>query len=162
MFDEGEHLLIVYRTWSSNCSICQAIIRFGRHLGPAWHILPRSRVFSFSHLGASIHFVTLVHRWNVGDFLFTKGLFIAFLAVFNWVFFFIQKKFHSKIIGYVDIMLTMRSTLCICFYDSSKISLHQADLILLQITSFRFKSYLQRCICFSLSPFLKNVQEVEQ
>ena len=28
VFNEGEHLLIVYRTWSSNCSICQEISRF--------------------------------------------------------------------------------------------------------------------------------------
>ena len=30
--------------------------------------------------------------------------------------FFIQENFHSKIIGCVDIMLTMRSAHCICFY----------------------------------------------
>ena len=49
-------------------------------------------------------------------------------------------KFHSKIIGYVDIMLTMRSAHCICFYGQSvKISfIHRPYLILLQITSFRF------------------------
>ena len=82
-FDEGERLQFVYRTQGSNRSVCHAISRFGRHLGPAWHILPRSHVFSFSHPGAGIYFVTLVHRWNVGDFLFTTGLFIVFLAVFN-------------------------------------------------------------------------------
>ena len=27
---------------------------------------------------------------------------------------------------------------------------------------FEFKSYWQHCICFCLSPFLKNIQEVEQ
>ena len=37
-------------------------MRFGRHLGPAWHILPRSHVFSFSRAGAGIYFVTLVRR----------------------------------------------------------------------------------------------------
>ena len=61
-FDEGERLLFVYRTQSSNCSVCHAISRFGRHLGPAWHTLPRSYVFSFSHPGAGIYFVTLLHR----------------------------------------------------------------------------------------------------
>ena len=46
-FDEGERLLFVYLTRSSNRSVCHAISRFGRHLGPAWHTLPRSHVFSF-------------------------------------------------------------------------------------------------------------------
>ena len=46
---KGEHLLFVYCTWSSNRSVCHAISRFGRHLGPAWHTVPRSHVFSFSH-----------------------------------------------------------------------------------------------------------------
>ena len=32
-------------------------------------------------------FVTLVHRWNIGDSLCTSGLFIVFLAVFTSVFF---------------------------------------------------------------------------
>ena len=82
-FEEGECLPFVYCTRSSNHSVCHAISRFGRHLGPAWHTLPRSHVFSFSRPGAGIYFVTLVHRRNVGDFLFTTGLFIVFLAVFN-------------------------------------------------------------------------------
>ena len=60
--------LFAYRTWSSKRSICQAISRFWRHLGPAWHILPRSHVFSFSHPRAGIYFVTLVRsqmqRWR--------------------------------------------------------------------------------------------------
>ena len=62
-FDEGERILFesfAHRTCSSQRSICQAISRFGRHLGPAWHILPRSHVFSFSHPRAGIYFVTLV------------------------------------------------------------------------------------------------------
>ena len=71
--------LFAYRTWSSNSSVCHAISRFGRHRGLAWHILPRSHVFSFSHPGAGIYFVTLVRRWNVGDFLFTTGLVIVFI-----------------------------------------------------------------------------------
>ena len=45
---KGEHLLFVYCTWSSNRSVSHAISRFGRHLGPAWHTVPRSHVFSFS------------------------------------------------------------------------------------------------------------------
>ena len=59
-FDEGERLLFVYRTRGSNRSVCHAISRFGRHLGPAWHTLPRSHVFSFFRPGAGIYFVTLV------------------------------------------------------------------------------------------------------
>ena len=61
-FNKGERLLFVYHTRSSNRSVCDAISRFGRHLGPAWHTLPRSHVFSFSRPGAGIYFVTLVHR----------------------------------------------------------------------------------------------------
>ena len=61
-FDEGERFLFVYRTRSGNRSVCHAISGFGRHLGPAWHTLPRSHVFSFSRPGAGIYFVTLVHR----------------------------------------------------------------------------------------------------
>ena len=63
-------------------------------------------------------------------------------------------------------MLTMRSAHCITvFMNSSKMSLDSLDrpyLILLQITSFRFKSYLQRCIYLCLSPFLKNIHEVRE
>ena len=51
----------MYRTWGSNRSVCHAIQRYRRHLWPAWHILPRSHVFSVSHSGAGIYFVTLVH-----------------------------------------------------------------------------------------------------
>ena len=61
-FDEGERLLFVYRTRSSNRSVCHAISRFVHHLGPTWHTLPRSHVFSFSRPGAGIYSVTLVHR----------------------------------------------------------------------------------------------------
>ena len=43
-FDEGERLLFVYRTRNSNRSVCHAISRFGRHLGPAWHTLSRSHM----------------------------------------------------------------------------------------------------------------------
>ena len=43
-FDEGERFLFVYRTRSSNRSVCHAISGFGRHLGPAWHTLPRSHM----------------------------------------------------------------------------------------------------------------------
>ena len=42
--------------------------QFGRHLGLACHILPQSHVFSFSHQGAGIYFVTLIRsqmkRWQ--------------------------------------------------------------------------------------------------
>ena len=57
----------------------------------------------------------LVHRWNVGDFLFYTGLFVVFLPVFNYVFL-SYENFHSKIIGYVDITLTMCFAHSICFY----------------------------------------------
>ena len=86
--DEGERLLFVYRTWCNNCSVCHAISRFRRHLGPAWHILSRSHVFSF----------------------FTRELVSILWHSFT------DENFHSKIIRYVDIMLTMRSAHCICFY----------------------------------------------
>ena len=66
-FDEGERLLFVYRTRSSNLSLCHAISRFGGHLGPACHTLPRSQVFSFSRPGDGIYFVTLVHRGSFTD-----------------------------------------------------------------------------------------------
>ena len=89
-FDEGERFLFIYRTRSSNRSVCHAISGFGRHLGPAWHTLPRSHVFSFSRPGAGIYFVTLVHRWNFGDFLFTTGLFMV-LSQFSIKFFIVRK-----------------------------------------------------------------------
>ena len=71
----------------------------------------------FSRPGTDM-FVILVHRWNNGDFLFTTGLCIVFLAVSFQSSFFIWEweKLHSKIIGYVEIMLTMCSAHCICFY----------------------------------------------
>ena len=61
-FDEGERLLFLHRTRGTNRSVCHAILLFRRHLGPAWHTLLRSRVFSFFRPGAGISFVTLVHR----------------------------------------------------------------------------------------------------
>ena len=36
-FNKGECLLFMYRTRSSNRSVCHAISRFGRHLGAACH-----------------------------------------------------------------------------------------------------------------------------
>ena len=77
-FDEGERLLFVYRTWSSNRSVCHAISRFGRHLGPDRQILPRSHVFSFSHPRAGIYFVTLVHRVGKGWRFFCIPIFSQF------------------------------------------------------------------------------------
>ena len=69
--------------------------------------------------------------------------------------------FHSKIIGYVDVMLTMCSAHCICFYEFKQDQLRSTRFN--SITNYIFSlSYLQRCICFCLSPFLKNIQEVEQ
>ena len=71
----------------------------------------------FSRPGTDM-FVILVHRWNNGDFLFTTGLCFVFLAVsFQSIFFIWEwEKLHSEIIGYVEIMLTMCSAHCICFY----------------------------------------------
>ena len=65
-FEEGECLPFVYCTRSSNHSVCHAISRFGRHLGPAWHTLSRSHVFSFSRPGAGIYFDTRsqMKRWR--------------------------------------------------------------------------------------------------
>ena len=117
-FDEGERLLFVYRTRSSNRSVCHAISRFGRYLGPAWHTLPQSHVFgSFSCPGAGIYFVSLVHRWKVGDSVYHRFVY-SFPRSFQLTFF-IVGNFHSKIIVWVDIMLTMcfAHVQCICFYE---------------------------------------------
>ena len=128
-------------------------------LGLAWHILPRCHVISFSRPGEGIYFLTLVRRWNVGDFLFTTVLFIV--SQFSIKFFFIKENFHSKIIGCVDVMLTMCPAHCICFYEFKQDQLRSTRFNSIK-NLFDFKSYLQRCICFCLSPFLKNIQEVEQ
>ena len=50
--------------------------------------------------------------------------------------FFILEYFHSKIIGYVDIMLTMRSAHCICFYGFKQDQLRLT--ILNSITNYIF------------------------
>ena len=78
-FDEGGRLLFVYRTRSSNRSVCHAISRFGRHLGPAWHTLPRSHVFSFSRSGAGIYFVTLVYHRFV--YSFSRSFQLSFFII---------------------------------------------------------------------------------
>ena len=136
-FDEGERLLFVYRTWCSNRSVCHTITLFGRHLGPAWHVLPRCHVFSFSRPGTGIYFVTLVGRWNVGDFLFTTGLFIV--SQFS-IKFFLYRKFFIPIIGFVDVMITMCSAHCICFYEFKQDQLRSTrfNSITNYWTSFRF------------------------
>ena len=136
-FDEGERLLFVYHTWCSNRSVCHAITLFGRHLGPAWHVLPRCHVFSFSRPGAGIFFVTLVGRWNVGDFLFTTGLFIV--SQFS-IKFFLYRKIFILIIGFVDVMITMCSAHCICFYEFKQDQLRSTrfNSITNYWTSFRF------------------------
>ena len=51
--------------------------------------------------------------------------------------FFIWENFHSKIIGYVDIMLTMRSAHCICFYGFSQDQLYTST-IFNSITNYIF------------------------
>ena len=86
-------------------------------LGLAWHILPRCHVISFSRPGEGIYFLTLVRRWNVGDFLFTIATVLFIVSQFSIKFFFIKENFHSKIIGCVDVMLTMCPAHCICFYE---------------------------------------------
>ena len=72
--------LFRYRTWSSNRSVCMR-----RYLGQAWHIsfiLPRSFSPGSWYLFCDTH-LQFIRRWSVGDFLFTTGLFIVFLTVFN-------------------------------------------------------------------------------
>ena len=139
-FDEGEHLLFVYRTWCSNRLYAMRFHGLDAilDLGLAWHILPRCHVISFSRPGEGIYFLTLVSRWNVGDFLFTTVLFIV--SQFSIKFFFIKENFHSKIIGYVDVMLTMCSAHCICFYEFKQDQLRSTrfNSITNYWTSFRF------------------------
>ena len=45
------------------------------------HILPQSHVLSFSRPGTGIYFVTLVHIWNIGDFLFTTDSFFSQFSI---------------------------------------------------------------------------------
>ena len=59
------------RTWSSDRSVCHAISRFGHHLGPTWHILPQSRVFSFSFFPSP----------NRSNFLKTRNKWWQFLYI---------------------------------------------------------------------------------
>ena len=61
-----------------------------------------------------IHFLTHVHRWNIGDYLFTYFRFVSCSVQLG--FFLKKEKPHSKIIGYVDITgSTMCSAHCIRF-----------------------------------------------
>ena len=50
--------------------------------------------------------------------------------------FFYMENFHSKIIGYVDIMLTMRSAHCICFYGLKQD--HLRSIIFNSLTNYIF------------------------
>ena len=106
-------------------------------LGLAWHILPRCHVISFSRPAEGIYFLTLVGRWNVGDFLFTTGLFIV--SQFS-IKFFLYRKFFILIIGFVDVMITMCSAHCICFYEFKQDQLRSTrfNSITNYWTSFRF------------------------
>ena len=102
-FDEGERRsLFVYRTRCSNRSVCHAISRFGRHLGPVWHTL----CVQFFSPGSWYLFCdsrSHMKRWR-------------FSVYHRFVYsFFIIENLHSKIIGYLDIMLTMCFAHCICF-----------------------------------------------
>ena len=72
--------------------MCHAISRFGRRLGPARHILPRSHVFSSSRPGAGIYQCDTRSQMKRWRFLFTTRLFIVFLAVFNYYYYFLYRK----------------------------------------------------------------------
>ena len=83
-FDEGKRLLFVYRTRHSNRIACHAILRFKRHLGPAWHTLPRSHVFSsFRPVSWYVFCDTRsqMKRWQCSVHI--TGLFIVFLAFYS-------------------------------------------------------------------------------
>ena len=118
--------------------------------------------FSFSHTGATIHFCDIRSQIKLWRFSVYYRFVYGFSRSFQLTFCFMQENFHSKIIGFVDIMLTVRSAhcTCICFY-AFKISLYR-PLFYYKLHLFAFKSYLHRCICFCLSPFLKNIQEFQQ
>ena len=73
--------------------------------------------YSFSHSGTGNYFVTLAHRWNIGDngiSLFPSDLFTVFSHFSHCS---IKEKLHFEIIRYVDIIATMCSAHCICFYE---------------------------------------------
>ena len=97
-FDEGERRsLFVYRTRCSNRSVCHAISRFGRHLGPVWHTL----CVQFFSPGSWYLFCDSRSHMKR----------LRFSVYHRFVYsFFIIENLHSKIIGYLDIMLTM----CFC------------------------------------------------
>ena len=63
--------------------MCHAISRFGRHLGPARHILPRSHVFSSSRPGAGIYQCDTRSQMKRWRFLFTTRFFIVFSRSFQ-------------------------------------------------------------------------------
>lgn len=53
-----------------------------------------------------LYIVTLVHRWNIGEFVFINYRFIFSQFSVKFIFY-LKEELHSKIIRYVDIMLTM-------------------------------------------------------
>ena len=144
----------MYRSCISNHSVCHAIPRFGRHLGPA-------RTFCLDLVCSVFLARELVSiLWHsFTDFLFTTGLFIVFSRSF------FQEKVLFKIIGNVDIMLTLCSANCNYFYEL----FFKKD----QLRSTIFNSTANHIfslwkaiysVVFALiwlSPFLKNIQEVK-
>ena len=105
---------------------CHAISRFGRHLGlAAWHILPRSHVFSFAHrdLVRYLFLDTRLPQMKQGRVCvcnwFVYRFFSQFLIDLQ---FRLYGKLHSKIIRHVDIMLTIYFAHGSCF---DRLKLHQ-------------------------------------
>ena len=97
-----------------------------------------------------------IKRWRISVY---HRFVYSFSRSFQLSFFIIRKFPFLKIIGYVDIMLTMCFAHCIFFMDSSKISFDSfTNYIFLLLKAI----YLQCCIRFCFSPFFKNTQEVEQ
>ena len=77
----------------------------------------------------------------------TLAIFVYYTFVYSFsrsfqllLLFFILENYHSKIIGYLDVMLTMCSAHCICFYEFKQDQLRSTrfNSITNYWTSFRF------------------------
>ena len=84
--DEKERLLFLASPMGDPAGSVLDTIRF-HSLGAildwlaGWLVLPRSHEFSFSRPGTDrtgIYFVTLVHRYNIDEFVFFTSFFIVF------------------------------------------------------------------------------------
>ena len=105
-FEKGECLLFVYRTRISNHSVCHAISRFGRHLGPAWHtlmyllcldlmfsvVLALELILVFCDTRSQMK----LWRFSAADFLFTMHRFVYSFSRCFQLRFFITGKFPFK------------------------------------------------------------------